>query len=78
MSRETSDALDAAIREHVREETGGDIVAGWVMCAGIVEHATDSKTSWLSTRGLAGYEAKGLMSEGVELLAVRNVAGRDE
>ena len=78
MSAATSDALDAAIREHVRDETGGDVVAGWVMCAGIVEHATDSKTSWLSSRDLAGYEAKGLMAEGIELLAVRHVNGSED
>lgn len=78
MSAATADALDAAIREHVRDETGGDVVAGWVMCAGIVEHATDSKTSWLSSRGLASYEAKGVMAEGIELLAARPANGHDE
>ena len=71
MSAETSDALDAAIRAHIASETGGDVVVGWAMCAGVVENTIESKTSWISTRGLAQYEAKGLLTESLELLTAR-------
>lgn len=64
----TGDALDAAIREHVRSSTDGDVVVGWVLVAGIVESDLDGKTSWLSTRNLSKYEARGLLVEGDEMI----------
>lgn len=71
MSVETSEALDAAVRAHIASETGGDAVVGWALVAGIIEHEIDSKTSFLSTRGLARYEAKGLLHDGIDLLPSR-------
>lgn len=68
MSTQTADALDAAVRAHVESETGGDLVVGWALAAGIVENDLGGKTSWLSTRGLARYEARGLLAESVVLL----------
>lgn len=76
MSQQTSEALDAAVRAHIADETGGDVVVGWALQAGIVEHDRDSRTSWLSTRGLADYEIKGLLTEARELLRARSVHER--
>ncbi|QYC54339.1 hypothetical protein SEA_PICKLES13_3 [Microbacterium phage Pickles13] len=68
MSAATSDALDAAVRAHIHDETGGDVVVGWALTAGIVESTLDGKTSWLTTRGLARYEVRGLLNEAVILV----------
>lgn len=68
MSLATRDALSAAVEAHVADETNGDVVVGWVLCAGLVEHDQDSKTAWLSTSRLARYEARGLLAEGTVLI----------
>lgn len=68
MSAATRDTLSAAVEAHVADETGGDIVVGWALVAGIVEHGVDSKTAWLSTSRTARYEARGLLGEGLVLL----------
>lgn len=68
MSAATGDALDAAVRAHIQDETGGDVVVGWALSAGIVESDLDGKTAWLTTRGLARYEVRGLLAESVVLV----------
>lgn len=64
----TGDALDAAIREHVRENTDGDVVVGWMLIAGVVQNDLEGKTSWLSTRDLSKYECRGLLVEADEMI----------
>ncbi|WNM65407.1 hypothetical protein SEA_PHONEGINGI_3 [Microbacterium phage Phonegingi] len=68
MSQATSDALDAAVRAHVEDETGGDIVVGWALTAGIVMNDMQGKTAWITTRDLARYEVRGLLGDGMVLI----------
>lgn len=64
MSAATRDALDAAIRAHVADETSGDLVTGWALVASIVEHDIESRTTFLSTSDLAVFEIRGMLAEG--------------
>ncbi|QZD98119.1 hypothetical protein SEA_BLETT_3 [Microbacterium phage Blett] len=64
----TGDALDAAVREHVRANTDGDHVVGWMLVAGVVDADLGGKTTWLTTRDLSKYECRGLLTEADEMV----------
>lgn len=68
MSAATQQRLDAAIQEHVADETGGDLVLVWALSAGIVDQGTGAKTTWLSTSHAARYEVRGLLGDALVML----------
>lgn len=46
MSKETYDALDAAIRAHTADETDGDYAVDWVVCIAAVHSGSTGGTNY--------------------------------
>lgn len=69
MSKQTQEALAAALQEHIADETGGDLVIAHVITCGIVDQAIGYKTTYVSmSEGLARYEWRGLLGDGLRVL----------